>query len=87
MPGGIGFSAGGIHHAFRVLRAPPKKIISDFVVLTGFHPSKRQPPPGTRKLREDARFLSHAVIDIRAMQDRDEGTSDGEDATDSSVLV
>ncbi len=43
-----------------------------FVVLTGglagIHPSKRQPLPGTQKLWEGVRFLSQAVISIRAMQ-------------------
>ena len=64
--------------------------IAGFVVLTGglagFHPSKRQPLPGTQKLWEGVRFLSHAVIAIRAMQDWDGSESEGEEETDSSVL-
>ena len=47
--------------------------IAGFVVLTGglagFHPSKRQPLPGTQKLWEGVKFLSQAVIAIRAMQE------------------
>ncbi len=47
--------------------------IAGFVVpaggLAGFHPSKRQPLPGTQKLREGVKFLSHAVITIQAMQE------------------
>ena len=47
--------------------------IADFVVLTaglaGFHPSKRQPLPGAQKFREGARFLSSAVVGIRARDD------------------
>ena len=46
--------------------------IAGFVVLTGglagFHPSKRQPLPGTQKLWEGVKFLSNAVIAIQAMQ-------------------
>ncbi len=64
--------------------------VAGFVLLTGglagFHPSKRQPLPGTRKLREGVRILSRAVIAIRAMQDRDKSKSQGEEKTDSSVL-
>ncbi len=65
--------------------------IARFVVLAaglaGFHPSKRRPLPGTRKLREGVRFLSHAVIVMQAMQDRDRDGSEteGEDA-ESSVM-
>ena len=47
--------------------------IVGFAVLTGdlagFHPSKRQPLPGTRKLWESVEFLSQAVIAIGAMQE------------------
>ena len=54
--------------------------VAQFVVLTGglagFHPSKRQPLPGTQKLREGTRLLSNAVIAIRAMQNRN-GKSKG----------
>ncbi|MCY3599100.1 MAG: IS4 family transposase [Acidimicrobiaceae bacterium] len=78
------------HHGFKVPRGPPEMTIAGFVVLTGglagFHPSKRQPLPGTQKLWEGVRFLSHAVIAIRAMQDWDGSEFEGEDETDSSVL-
>ncbi len=64
--------------------------VAGFVLLTGglagFHPSKRQPLPGTHKLREGVRILSRAVIASRAMQDRDKSKSQGEEKTDSSVL-
>ena len=40
------------HHGFKVPRRPPDMTIAGFVVLTGgltgFHPSKRQPLPGTQ---------------------------------------
>jgi len=42
-------------------------------------------PAGIRKLRKGAGFLSHAVIAIRAMRDRDGGGSEGEEM-DRSVL-
>ena len=48
--------------------------------LVGFHPSKRQPLPGTQKLSEGIRFLSHAVIAMRAMQDWD-GNQSGKKET------
>ncbi len=61
------------HHGFKIPRGPPEMTIAEFVVLTGglagFHPSKRQPLPGTRKLREGVKFLSRAVITIQAMQE------------------
>ncbi|MDE0523616.1 MAG: hypothetical protein OXH79_16835 [Boseongicola sp.] len=38
------------------------------------------------RLWEGVRFLSHAVIAIRAMQERDGSKSEGEEETDSSVL-
>ena len=64
--------------------------VASFVVLTGglagFHLSKRQPLPGTQKLWEGARLLSHAVIAIRAMQDWDGSQSEGEEDTDSSAI-
>ena len=54
-------------------RGPPGMTIAGFVVLTGglagFHPSKRQPLPGTQKLWEGVKFLSQAVITIQAMQE------------------
>ncbi len=78
------------HHGFKVPRGPPDITVASFVVLTGglagFHPSKRQPLPGTQKLWEGVRFLSHAVIAIQAMQDWDKTKSQGEEKTDSSVL-
>ena len=78
------------HHGFKVPRGPPDMTIASFVVLTGglagFHPSKRQPLPGTQKLWEGVRFLSHAVIAMRAMQEWDRNQSEGEKDTDSSVL-
>ncbi len=47
--------------------------IAGFIVLSGslagFHPSKRHPLPGTQGLWEGVKFLSHAVIAIRAMQE------------------
>ena len=77
------------HHGFKVPRGPPEMTIASFVVLTGglagFHPSKRQPLPGTQKLWEGVRFLSHAVIAIQAMQNWDKSKSQGEEKTDSSV--
>ena len=61
------------HYRFKVPRGPPEMTIAGFVVLTGglagFHPSKRQPLPGTQKLWEGVKFLSQAVIAIRAMQE------------------
>ena len=61
------------HYGFKAPRGPPEMTIAGFVVLTGglagFHPSKRQPLPGTRKLWEGVRFLSNAVIAIQAMQE------------------
>ena len=61
------------HYGFKVPRGPPEMTIAGFVVLTGglagFHPSKRQPLPGTQKLWEGVRFLSNAVISIKAMQE------------------
>ena len=78
------------HHGFKVPRGPPDMTIASFVVLTGglagFHPSKRQPLPGTQKLWEGVRCLSHAVIGIRAIQEWDRNQSEGEKDTDSSVL-
>ena len=61
------------HYGFKVPRGPPEMTIAGFVVLTGglagFHPSKRQPLPGTQKLWEGVKFLSTAVISIQAMQE------------------
>ncbi len=78
------------HHGFKIPRGPPDMTIARFVVLTaglaGFHPSKRQPLPGTQKLWEGVRFLSNAVITIQAMQnwDWDDSEMEGE-FTESSV--
>ena len=65
--------------------------IARFVVLTGglagFHPLNRQPLPGTQKLWEGIRFLSQAVITIRAMQDWDRDGNETEGKyTESSVM-
>ena len=61
------------HDGFKVSRGPPEMTIAGFVVLTGglagFRPSKRQPLPGTQKLWEGVKFLSHTVIGIQAMQE------------------
>ncbi len=77
------------HHGFKVARGPPDMTIARFVVLTaglaGFHPSKRQPLPGTQKLWEGVRFLSNAVIAIQAMQNWDGSEMEGE-FTESSVI-
>ncbi len=63
--------------------------IAGFVALTGglagFHPSKRRPLPGTQKFREGVKFLSTAVIGIRAMQERGRKNRKGED-TESGVM-
>ncbi len=61
------------HHGFRAPRGPPDLTIAGFAVLTaglaGFHPSKRQPLPGTQKLWEGVKLLSYAVIAIQAMEE------------------
>ena len=61
------------HHGLKVPRGPPEMTIAGFVVLTGglagFHPSKRQPLPGTQKLCEGVKILSLAVIGMQAMQE------------------
>ena len=61
------------HHGFKIPRGPPEMIIAGFVVLTaglaGFHPSKRQPLPGTQKLWEGVKILSLAVITVQAMHE------------------
>ncbi len=90
-----------LDHGFKIPRGPPDMTIARFVVLTaglaGFHPSKRQPLPGTQKLWEGVRFLSNAVITIRAMLNWDGNWDAGWDAdwdgsetegefTESSVL-
>ena len=78
------------HHGFKVPRGPPDMTIAGFVVLAGglagFHPSKRQPLPGTQKLWEGVRILSLTVIGTRAMHDWDGNWPEGEEDTDSSVL-
>jgi len=53
--------------------------------LAGFHPSRRQPLPGTQKPWEGVRFLSGAVTAIRAMRDREGSETEGKD-TESSVM-
>ncbi len=77
-------------HGFKVPRAPPDMTVAGFVVLTGglagFHPSKRQPLPGTQKLWEGVRFLSQAVITVRTVRDWEGGWPDGEENTDKSML-
>ena len=63
--------------------------VAAFVLLTGglagFHPSKRQPLPGTQKLWEGIRILLHAVITIQARQNWNGSEWIGEDM-DSSVM-
>ncbi len=77
-------------HGFKVPRAPPDMTVKGFVVLTGglagFHPSKRQPLPGTQKLWEGVRFLSQAVIAVRAVRDWEGGWPEGEEDTEISML-
>ena len=50
------------HQGFKVPRGPPE------MTIAGFQPSKRQPLPGTQKLWEGVKFLSHTVITVQAMQ-------------------
>ena len=61
------------HYGFKDPRGPPEMTIAGFVMLAGglvgFHPSKRQPLPGRRKLWEGVRFLSNAVIGNQVMQE------------------
>ncbi|MCY3873432.1 MAG: hypothetical protein OXF88_03960 [Rhodobacteraceae bacterium] len=63
--------------------------IAGFVVLTGglagFHPSKRQPLPGTQKLWEGVRFLSLAVIAIKAKEEWDRKDRKGDQNPEVSV--
>ena len=63
--------------------------IARFVVLTaglaGFHPSKRQPLPGTAKLWEGVRFLYQGVKAIQAMKGWEENKTE-EENRDLSVL-
>ncbi len=53
-------------------RDPPTITVSQFVVLVaglvGFHPSKRQPLPGTQKLWEGIRILNESIATVRAYQ-------------------
>ena len=55
-------------------RGPPDPDVGTFVVLTadlaGFHPSKRQPMPGNRKLWQGMVALSGGVMGYQAMRDR-----------------
>ena len=64
--------------------------IAGFVVLTGglagFHPSKRQPLPGTQKLWEVVRYLSLAVIGIKAKEEWDRKNRKGDEKPESSVI-
>ena len=68
-------SALAAHHGFKVPRGPPEMTVRGFAVLTaglaGFHPSKRQPLPGTQKLWEGVKILSHAAAGIQAMRQWD----------------
>ena len=54
-------------------RGPPAPDVGTFVVLTaglaGFHPSKRQPMPGNRKLWQGMVALSGGVMGYQAMRD------------------
>ena len=75
---------------FNVARGPPNTMtIARFVVLTagpaGFHPSKRQPLPGTAKLWEGVRFLYQGVKTIQAMKGWEENKTE-EENRDLSVL-
>ena len=76
-------------YGFKVPRGPPDMTIAGFVVLTGglagFHPSKRQPLPGTQKLWEGVKFLSQAVFAIQAMQEWNRKKTKGE-VPESSVI-
>ena len=70
-------------HGCGVPRGPPGMTVAAFVVLTGgmagFRPSKRQKLSGARGSGEGTRRLSHAVIVLRAMQNRDGGEWSGDD--------
>ena len=56
---------------FKVPRGPPDMDVRTFVALAagqaGFHPSKRQPLPGTQKVWEGTNILWNAVIGHKAM--------------------
>ena len=58
----------------KVPRGPPEPDIRTFVILTaglaGFHPTKRQPMPGTKKLWQGLTLLSGAVLGYQAMRDK-----------------
>ncbi len=64
--------------------------IAGFVVLTGglagFHPSKRQPLPGTQKPWEGVKFLSHAVVGIKAKEEWDRKNRKGDENPELSVI-
>ena len=68
---------------------PPEMIIAGFVVLTtgpaGFHPSWRQPLPGSQKLCVGVRFLSSAVIGIKAKKEWDGKNRKGDQNPELSV--
>ena len=71
---------------FKIPRAPPDMTIARFVTLTGglagFHPSKRQPLPGTEKLWQGIRILSESVFAIQAWEQNKMNIID----TESSLL-
>ena len=77
------------HHGLSVARGPPDMTVARFVTLTGglagFHPSKRQPLPGTRKLWKGVRFLSSAVIAIQAMRGWEGKGTEGEDTESRGI--
>ena len=57
---------------FKVPRGPPEMDIRTFVVLAaglaGFHASKRQPLPGTRKLWQGLKILRYGVNTVQAQR-------------------
>ena len=59
---------------FKVPRGPPDMNIRTFVVLAtglaGFHTSKRQPLPGTRKLWKGLKILWNGVNTVQALRKR-----------------
>ena len=61
------------HYRIKVPRPPPETAIADFAALAGglagFHPSRRQPPPGIEKLWQGIAFPSNAVVGMRALDE------------------